>query len=396
MFHLRGNGFVRVPDAIVRVDGSSVPAGKLFAGGSTSSIDGLQVPLHQSGSEDGDVDTRRTRLVDRHSGGTLNVVHKGLDRRRTFSYLYFALLDATWSVTIMAIAICYLAFNFFFATLYLITHSFDEGANGHDPGFLTAFYFSIQTFDTIGYGKLLPEHNLGNWIVAVESFLGNLMLVFQTGLVFAKFSQPRALGHCIKFSDVATINKSNPCFEGSDTDGNYVSGAPSLAFRIVDLRPTSQILSSSFHLLCIKRLPCENGAEDIQIEEMDFELNRQRGRNRAIGMSAPLLNLPWTVVHKIDACSPLHGLSELRMKELKLELVAILDGTDESVSDNLQARWSYVTEEILRGFKFEPMVFPTQDADGRHLLLIDHNSFDALLAVNPVENEESNRGYHQG
>eukprot|EP01102_Stenamoeba_stenopodia_P014292 TRINITY_DN4728_c0_g1_i1.p1 TRINITY_DN4728_c0_g1~~TRINITY_DN4728_c0_g1_i1.p1 ORF type:complete len:216 (+),score=37.62 TRINITY_DN4728_c0_g1_i1:714-1361(+) len=107
----------------------------------------------------------------------------------------------------------------------------------------------------------------------------------------------------------------------------------------------------------------ENQAEDEEgkwldftVQELNFEINKQIGRVRGVSMAVPLLPLPWTIIHPIDRHSPLRNATPQSLAAARTEIVAIVDGISEAVSDNFQARWSYIANEIVWGAEFVPMV----------------------------------------
>eukprot|EP00854_Cymbomonas_tetramitiformis_P001491 gene1491-2118_t len=282
-------------------------------------------------------DTRRTRLVRRDDPGALNIKVRGADRKSLLSGLYFRLLDIGWVYFCGALCLYYFLFNAVFATVFFVSGSYRH-EDSEETHWASAFHFSVQTADTIGYGEMVPATQFGNWVVAFESFLSKISLAIQTGLVFAKISQPHRLRLSIRFSEVAVVNENTLTFVEDPQDsskGEYKTGARCLCFRIGKRRPKSNLMSTNLRLVCLKRTTL-NGSFDIQFEEMDFEISQQKGRNRGLYRATPILSLPWTVVHVINESSPLHGLSLSQMNEQHIEIVAVLDGLDESVSESLQ------------------------------------------------------------
>lgn len=158
---------------------------------------------------------------------------------------------------------------------------------------------------------------------------------------------------------------------------------PCLQFRFGDMRHTSRICDSDFHLIFFQRTTRNdsNGRyEDYIMEEMDFDINRQRGRPRSMGPSVPLLSLPWYVVHKIDKLSPLYGMTREDMLHRKCEIIAIVDGIDEATSDNFQSWWSFTANEIYWDYRFKPMVRAVVKSQ-KQFLQID---YDRISLVRPI------------
>jgi len=175
------------------------------------------------------------------------------------------------------------------------------------------------------------------------------------------------------FSKWAVINKASPYYGGGADYldvGQYTSERhyPCLIFRLANSR-TSQLAESRLSLLLLRRELFEDRtavdptaavmAEHQSVErihEMDYEVNNQLGRLRGFGPSTPLLPLPWTVFHVINEKSPLYGITPEMLKLSHFEIIAILEGIDESVSNNVQARYSYLPQEILFDYQFVSIV----------------------------------------
>jgi len=94
-----------------------------------------------------------------------------------------------------------------------------------------------------------------------------------------------------------------------------------------------------------------------RIHELNFELNSQEGRTRGNDLSAPLLPLPWTIIHPIDEKSPLRGITPRGLEASNIEIIAIIDGLYEGSATSVQARFSWTHKEIIWNAKFAPMVF---------------------------------------
>src|SRR5262249_15425398 len=131
--------------------------------------------------------------------GAIPIMRVGAPRR-LFSDLYHVLVTRSWPTTLALVLLFYAAVNFVFAYLYMLDPSGIENAV---PGsFKDAFFFSVQTMATIGYGKLVPRSVFANLLVTIEALIGLLGFAVLTGLLFAKFSLPKAR---VLFSRVAVI-----------------------------------------------------------------------------------------------------------------------------------------------------------------------------------------------
>src|SRR4051812_20466768 len=126
----------------------------------------------------------------------IDVVHAPRD---VWGDLYHELLGAPWSLTLAAIAMMWLAINVFFALVYVVTGGI---ANAEHGSFAAAFFFSVQTAGTIGYGAMYPQSMAANLAVTAESIVSLVSLALATGLVFTKFSIPVAK---LEFARTAVI-----------------------------------------------------------------------------------------------------------------------------------------------------------------------------------------------
>ncbi|MCA9982414.1 MAG: hypothetical protein KDD89_16325, partial [Anaerolineales bacterium] len=138
-------------------------------------------------------------------------------QRAYLADIYYYLLAASWRKLLGWAFVSYVAINFLFSLLYFIGL---DGITGAQPGsFSDAFFFSVQTFSTIGFGAMSPNSPYTHVLVTIESFAGLVAVALTTGLIFAKFSRPTA---ALRFSEKAVIH---------DRDG-----VPHLHLRIVNER----------------------------------------------------------------------------------------------------------------------------------------------------------------
>jgi len=301
------------------------------------------------------------RLVSR--GGHFNVRKIGGDWLRVFmADVYHFLLDLPWWKVIIFSLVYWATVNLFFGLLYWA--DIDQLA---EPGgtFADAFFFSVQTMSTIGYGNMTPHSTYGNIVVFFQAWLSFLTDAGIVSLMIGKLSRPTRLRHTLEFSEFATINRRGVSYQppkglqSSDQGGIYVESTDQiLSFRVLNLR-TRQLCNPEFNLFLIKREP--DG--EFLIHELDFELNSQVGRTRAVGFSSAYLPLPWTFTHRIDKHSPLFGMTRQQMLESQCEIVPIFDVVDELSSCSFQVRWSYLPSEIKWGEAFVPIL--SRGLDGK-------------------------------
>lgn len=267
-------------------------------------------------------ETNRGRLINKD--GSFNVHREGLNFFTSLS-MYHHLLTTTWPRFIGWASLGYFLMNLVFAFAYLL---FGKTALGgfKSGDFLDelsqAFFFSVQTSSTIGYGHITPVSNGANILVTLESFTGLLGIALVTGLVFARFSRPTAN---ILFSKNALISPYKD-----------ISG---FMFRIANARKNQLIeLSAQLHF---SHIVVENGKQSRKIHRLELELKK-----------IPFFPLTWTIVHAIDKKSPLYRVSPEQLVESNAEFLILLTGLDDTFNQTVFSRSSYKAEEVIFGAKF--------------------------------------------
>ena len=259
--------------------------------------------------------------------------------------VYHTLLTIGWAGFFAALALAYVVFNLVFGMLYLLA----GGIGNARPGsFADAFFFSVQTMATIGYGQMYPQSFAANLLMTVEVLLGMSGLALATGLIFARFSRPTAR---VIFSRVAVIAP--------------YDGVPTLMFRAANQR-RNQILEAQ---VSVSLLRDETTAEGGYIRRFhDMALARAR---------TPMFSLTWTVMHPIDKASPLHGATAESLKAEKAEIVIGLIGLDGTFSQTVHARHSYVADEIVWNRQFADVLLWLEDGTR----VIDYRRFHEVVEI---------------
>ena len=283
-------------------------------------------------------------LIMNRDGG-FNVVRKGVPAFH-WSDLYHLLLNISWTKFFALICSGYVAINALFATAYLAGGDAIEHARRGN--FLDAFFFSVQTMATVGYGSLYPKTYYANTLVTVEALLGMLGVAMATGLMFARFSIPKAR---VQFSRVAVITSYN--------------GVPNLIFRVANERE-NWIVAAQISLTLVSSEITKEG--EVMRRFYDLPLVRSQ---------SPLFALTWTVMHPIDENSPLYAITSDRMSEDNMEILVTFTGLDETVSQTIHARHSFVSGEILRNMRFVDILSRTPD--GRRS--IDFSRFHDVMPI---------------
>ena len=286
---------------------------------------------------------RRYRLINRD--GSFNVrVRRGNWWRGFFSY--HTLLSMSWPRVFALLIAGFLAVNALFAAAYLACgRDALAGDAGLNPR-ARAFFFSVHTLATIGYGNISPITYAANLIVVAESIVGLLGLAVATGVVFARFSRPVA---DIRYSAHAVVAP-----YGDET---------ALEFRVVNGRRNQLINVSA--VVMMSRF------------EGDGAHRRRRFHQLALERSTvAFFPLNWTIVHPIDDTSPLHGWEHAKLVDSEAEFDVLLTAVDETFSQTVHSRSSYTAEEVLFGHRFERMF---TESDREYVL-----DLDKLDATRPV------------
>jgi len=257
--------------------------------------------------------------------------------------LYHAFLRMHWGTAVGAIAAGYLLLNALFAGLYLLTGGVANAAPG---SFLDAFFFSVQTMGTIGYGTMYPASRLANALVVLESVLGLMVVAVATGLVFARFSQTRAR---VAFSSRACLSP--------------LDGVPSLLIRIGNERRRNDIVDATFRLSLSRTTRTAEG--QVIYRTVDLALLRER---------APALNRSWTVVHRVEAGSPLLGETPASLAAAEAELTLAVSGTDGTSLQPVHARHTWSANAIIWGARLSDMISETPDGS----MVIDLRRFQDI------------------
>lgn len=196
---------------------------------------------------------------------------------------------------------------------------YGAGVLGH---FLKAFFFSVQTLATIGYGRISPMGVAANMMVAVESVVGLVTFALITGIAFARFSRPSP---SVRFSEKAVVAP--------------YQGISAFMFRLVNARQSelyevqAEVAVARFKL----------GTRQTERLFDSLSLERQ---------SISLFPLSWTIVHPIDDTSPLYGMTEPQLKESAAEFLVRLTAFDETSGQTVHIRSSYRWDEVVWGARF--------------------------------------------
>lgn len=265
--------------------------------------------------------------------------------RRPLTDLYHFLLTSPWWVLFAVILVCYLSANAVFATVYYLDGGVENARAG---SFRDAYFFSVQTMATIGYGRMVPESTLSNAVVTLEALFGLVMLAFATGLMFAKFSQPRAR---VLFSRYAVVGMRD--------------GVQSLMVRLANERSTG-LVEARLRLVLLRD---ETTVEGESIRRFyTLPLTRE---------SSAVFFLSWTAIHPIDASSPLLGATTESLQSTASQIVASLVGIEEATAQTVHARHTWKADSVLFDRRFRDIL--VKMPDGRRA--VDYAHFHELDPV---------------
>lgn len=265
--------------------------------------------------------------------GKYNVKRTGINIFDRYSWYHtFLLLPRFKFIGILVIS--YIIANLFFASIYYaigIEHLTGIDKSSPFQEFVDVFFFSAQTFTTVGYGRIAPVGALASFVATFEAFLGLLGFAIATGLFYGRFSRPRAF---IKFSEIAVVAPYEDgmaiMFRAAPFKNNMLSEAEVTITAAIEEKIDGKMVSSFYQLE--PTLPKINS----------FSLN-------------------WTVVHKIHSESPFYGFTEEDFKNTDIELIIMIKAFDEVFANTVVQRTSYITPEIIFRAKFLPMYHSSED-----------------------------------
>ncbi|MBF6642295.1 Inward rectifier potassium channel Irk [Flavobacterium sp. J49] len=274
--------------------------------------------------------------------GNANVKKTGIGFFDSISWYHTMVNIPRWKFMLI-IVLFYFVVNFCFASLYyMIGVEHLKGIIATKPldKFGQAFFFSIQTYTTVGYGHISPSGFLTSFLAAVEALFGLLSFAIATGLFYGRFSMPKAF---LMFSQNALI-------------APFGSGT-ALMIRLSPYKNTN--LTDAEAKMTLGMTVEENGKLINKFYNLDLELAKINA-----------LTLSWTLVHPITENSPFYNLTEEDYRNTNGEILVYLKVFDDMFSTTVVKRTSYSFKEIIFGAKFLPM-FSRSNDDNRTLLHLD-------------------------
>ncbi len=268
---------------------------------------------------------------------------------RVWQDFYHRALVMNWPVFFASLAGLFLLLNTAFASLYMLGHA--AIANQFPQGFAGAFFFSVETLATVGYGDMHPQTLYGHLVATLEIFVGMSSIALATGLIFARFSRPRAQ---IIFARYAVVRP--------------VEGRTTLMVRAANAR--QNVLVEARARLRMMRV--ETTSEGFTIRRIrDLPLVRDQH---------PVFLFSWSLMHVIDESSPLFGETAQTLAEQDAELLITIEGSDENTSQTMQARFAWHSDDIRWQHRYVDVI---REVDG--VSHVDYMYFDDVV---PLESHE--------
>lgn len=276
-------------------------------------------------------------------------VSQGLSRR-FWDDIYHRALTIRWPTFFALAGAIFLLLNALFAIVYQLGDG--SIANQYPRGFGGAFFFSVETLSTVGYGDMHPQTVYAHIVATVEIFTGMVCIAVVTGLIFSRFSRPRAK---ILFANYPIVR--------------MIDGQLTLMIRAANTRQNVIAeASAQLHLLRLETSP-----EGFSLRKI-YDLKLVRDRH-------PIFMLSWSLMHVIDASSPLFGESEESMGRNQSTLLLTIEGIDETTAQSMLARQRWSHSDLRWNHRYIDLV--SEDADGVNT--IDYAVFHE---VRPLEDTE--------
>ena len=278
--------------------------------------------------------------------GTLNFKVKGISFFKA-TEVHNRLLSLSWFGFVIAVFLFYVFVNTIFTFLYFIIGA--TGLSGIDGTsgnvFFKVFYFSAQTLCTGYFTSTIPVSIRSTSLAAIEAVVGLFLFAIITGLLYSRFSKPHSK---IIFSNKVLI-------------GPY-KGGTALMLRMANIK-RNQLLKVSAELILLLRIEYDGVKKNVF-----YNLNLEQ---ETIGM----LLLTWTIIHIIDNESPLSTVSVEDIADANGEIIVVIEGSDDILSQNVFARASFGSNDIISNGRFEDITY----TDENNILTIDISKINQYL-----------------
>lgn len=278
--------------------------------------------------------------------GSFNIERKNQSSRISDTYHY--LINLSWTKFFLWATLAFFILNLFFAFIYVFIGV--EAINVNEEGFFynlaQSFFFSVQTLTSLGYGALAPKGLISGVISSFEAYLGLIMFAFLTGLIYGRFSKPKA---SIRFSKKIVYR-----------DFNHTKA---LMFKVVNNRNSVMIKPKVTVTLSLSSI-----GEDQSVKRNFYSLNLERDE-------ITYLPTTWTIVHEIDNESPLNKFTKEELLDQNGEILVMLTYYDESFNQEVHQMYSYQLNEILLNHRFKQAYSYNEKGQ----MVLDYNLFDDVI-----------------
>jgi inward rectifier potassium channel len=285
--------------------------------------------------------------------GEPNVTKIGLSWLEDVSWFHTLIKMKSWKFIALIFA-AFVTINLCFSFIYMLIgiehlRGIEYGSPIHNLA--EVFYFSTQTFTTVGYGRISPTGMLVSGVATFEAFIGLLSFALATGLFYARFSQPSSF---IKFTQAALLS---PFKEGH-----------AIMFRIAS--PKNNLLTD----VEVKLILAIREYDGVKVSNRFYPIDTQISQINTLALS-------WTIVHPLDEKSPLYGFTSKDIAETPFEILVFIKGYDAVYTNNVIERNSYLNSEIIPNAKFKPMYHPSEDGQST---IMDFSLFEVYDMVEGI------------
>ncbi len=305
--------------------------------------------------------TQAGRIGDRfiNRDGSFNLRKTGWPFWKRMSFYSF-LLELSWPKFLLVIISFYFLVNLFFTCLYLLIgmHQLQGFIATSEWGMVKeTFFFSTQSFTTVGYGRINPAGDGADIIASMEAMTGWLFFALVTGILYGRFIRPKAF---IAFSENLLVS---PYKEGR-----------ALMFRMVPYKDSHQLTDARI-AVNLSLLATDNGQSDYQFYQLALERSR-----------IDMFNMNWTVVHPINEDSPLYNLTQQDFADADFELMVQVTGFDPVYSNQVMQMTSYTMDELVWGARFSLMYHQSKEGATTILELDKLNHYEEVpLPANDLQ-----------
>ena len=288
--------------------------------------------------------------------GTPNIKKTGVGFLERFSWFH-SMLSFSRTKFFLIILSFYISINLLFTLIYYAIGTNNLHGlmiNSESERFSEAFFFSTQTFTTVGYGRISPVGFLTSAVASLEALIGLMSFALVTGLLYGRFSRPRAY---LKFAANAII-----------APYKDITG---LMIRLAPFKNTT--LTDAVAKLTVVLNTEENGKPANKFFNLDLEL-----------LTVNALTLSWTLVHPITKESPLYDFKESDYTNSKGEIIVFIKAFDDMFSNTVVSRTSYILTEVVYGARFIPMFHRD---DRNNITILDLEKISSFEKMNLPERE---------